>query len=291
MSEPATPTTDPATPPTEPPAAPAEPSTPPPAATDSAFIGPDNAINYDVAGDHLPPELRGSIDGFKERLPTVPDLFKAYKEAETELTRVKQAAAEVPKEATLDAYGIQRPDGIDDETWKSQEEFMQPYVEIAHQGGMSKEAFGELVNHFNEQATQSIEAQQTADREAKDAARNQLLEAWGDEFNARLETTQRHTEAVLNSLDIPVDSKEAEALMNNSAFIQIMHRMAPREGSAAVPAGASTPVSKAEQGEAIMTDPNHPLHQKFLDESRQGGGPTIDYVESLRKGMTRPRGL
>lgn len=272
--------------------APAETPAPTPSAPPTgSFIGDGGTLHFEHAASALPKDLHGNIDGFKARFEgkTVGDLFKSYNELEGQFTQLKQSRA-VPESATLEAYGINRPESLSEDIWKQDSPKIEKFVQLAHESGIGKEEFGKLFNAYAETLAADYQQAEDAAREAKQSAFNELVDAWGSEFDARRQTAANHVDAVLRQLDLPADSPHVRALFDNPAFIRIMHHQAREtgEGDTTLPPGAAPSVlSGAEKAHDIMTNPANPLHEKFVQESKQGGGPTIDYVQKLRSNMRR----
>lgn len=278
------------------PAAPA-PAAAPTQATPAAFLGEGLVMNFEGLAPHLQtPEQRSRIDGLKDRFDGKPvtEFLEAYGNLEGDYTRIKQATS-LPDAPTLDAYGITKPEGIEDAAWQAEVPKIEGVLKIAHEAGIGKQGFAKLRDWFNEQEAAAAEAQVEAAKTQRADAYNNLVDAWGNEFDAKRETASNFTNGVLQSLQLTPDDPNVKALFNNPAFIRIMHHEAtdpkrgPVEGSTTLPAGATSPISPAEEASRIATDPTHPLHEKFIEESKRGGGPTIDHVERLRSKVRIPR--
>lgn len=260
----------------------------------TGFLGENGTLNFQHAAGYLPKELHGAIDGFQARFEgkTVGDVLKSYNALEGEYSTLKGARA-VPEKATLDAYGIAKPEALSDDLWTADSPKIAKFVEIAHAAGIGKDEFGKLFGAYAETLVADHTAADTAAREAKQAAYNQLVDAWGAEFEPKRETAFNHVLSEFTQLGInPEGNADAIALMNNPLFIRFAHAQAAKlgEGSTTLPPGASpVTLSDGEKALDIMNNPQNPMHAKFLQETKEGKGPTIDYVERLRSKIRQPR--
>lgn len=260
----------------------------------TGFLGENGTLNFQHAAGYLPKELHGKIDGLQARFEgkTVADVINSYTSLEGEYSQLKGARA-VPEKATLDAYGIAKPEALSDDLWNADAPKIGKFVEIAHAAGIGKEEFGKLFGAYAETLVADHTAIATAAREAKQAAYNNLVDAWGAEFEPKRETAFNHVLAEFTQLGInPEGNPDAIALMNNPLFIRFAHAQAAKlgEGSTTLPPGAQpTTMSDGERALDIMNNPQNPMHEKFLQETKEGKGPTIDYVERLRSKVRPPR--
>lgn len=304
MSETATPPA-PAPAATAPAAAPVVPATPTPApssptampadgpASSASFISQEGKFDWSQASSALPQELHGHIDGFEARFKDKgpADVLQSFVELETEFTQSKQKNA-VPEEATLEAYGITKPEGMADDAWKSASGDLEPFLAKAKEVGLGKEGFQQMYGEFVALEMGREKAQEEAKVAARGEAEKTLQELWKGEYASKGETALNHITNKFNELNIPLDHPDAKALLDNPFYVMTMHDAATSMGEDSTVAGegvTANPMSNAEKGLDIMNNPDNPLHQKFKDESGRGGGPTIDYVQSLRSKMVRPR--
>lgn len=287
MSEPA-PATPPAPAPSTEPSAPSVEPQPPGEQPQGSFVGEGNRLDFAHASAHLPKELHGKIDGYQARFQdkTVGDLFQSYSEAEAQLTQLMQSNA-VPDAPTLEAYGIGKPEGLDDDSWKAESPKIEELAAKAHELGIGKEKFAGLFATYIEQANaeaQSAEAQRGEQRAQHEA---RLRQAWGAEFSAHAETAANHINAEAAALGLSSDDPMVQQLLENPVFFQMVHRHATKtnEGSTTLPTGTATTVSAPDQARDIMTNPANPLHEKFIQQSAQGGGDVVDMVAKMRSSL------
>jgi hypothetical protein len=257
-----------------------------------SFIGDGGTLHFAHAATHLPQELHSSITGFQARFEgkTVGDVFKSYSELEGSFTQLKGSRA-VPEAATLESYGITRPEGVNDDYWNEASPKIQNFITKAHAAGIGKGEFSKLFEDYGQSLLDDQKRAEVQTQAAKQESYNELMNVWGAEFEPKRQTTFNHVKSVLQEIGA-ADSPHTAALMNNPVFIQMMHNQALKTapGITQVPNGATpSPVSSAEQGLDIMHNPQNPYHEKFVAESRQGGGPTVDFVMKLRSSVRQVR--
>lgn len=276
------------TPSSEPPAQATPQNTPPP-----SFLGEGMAMNFEGLASLMEPEHRGAIDGLKDRFDGKPitEFVNSYRELEKNHTELSQRSS-APAEATLEAYGITKPEGIADDVWNKESAKTQEFIKDAHEAGVTKAGFQKLYSRYIASETAAQEQAATAQREAITTAQKELSNEWGTEYGAKLETTNNSFSEALAELGIDRGSSEqVTALENNPVFIRYAHLQAVKlaeaqgktEGNTTMPNGStSTQLSGAEQAADIMTNPANPMHTKFMEQSAAGGGDVVDFVQSLR---------
>lgn len=260
------------------------------------FLGEGMTMNFEGLAGHMEPDQRAGIDGLKARFDGKPitELVNSYREAEKTLTELRQTSA-APSEATLDAYGIQKPEGIADDVWTAESAKAQEFINAAHAAGVTKAGFQSLYNRYIAAESASHEASETAARESKTAAQQALSKEWGTEYSAKLESTDKAFSSALQELNIDrTDNADVAALENNPAFIRYAHLMAHKladasgqnEGSTQMPNGSvATQLSGPELAMDIMSNPSNPMNAKFKQQSAAGGGDVVDYVQNMRSKM------
>lgn len=266
------------------------------AQTPTAFLGEGMTMHFEGLAPFMEPDHRAAIDGLKARFDGKPitEFVTSYREAEKALTELRQSAA-APPEPTLQAYGITQPEGLDDQTWAAESAKAQEFIKDAHAAGVTKAGFQSLYNRYLQTEQAAQQDRDTASREAKTAAQQALAKEWGAEYPAKLETTNQTFAAALQELNIErADNPDVIALENNPVFIRYAHQMAVKlaeasgqvEGTTTMPRSAvATQLSGPELAMDIMSNPANPLHAKFLEQSKSGGGDVIDHVQKLRAKM------
>jgi len=148
----------------------------------------------------LPDDLK--TDKSLEKFKDVPSLAKSYLEAQKAVSKaMNEKGVKVPGEnATPEEIAEYRktlgipetPDGYELESPALPEGMVfdqdkaKAFAELAHAKGISKEAFQELVKHFNASQIAEFEASQKAVQENIKAATIEMKKEWGKDFEKNL---------------------------------------------------------------------------------------------------------
>jgi hypothetical protein len=251
-----------------------------------AYVGADGSF---AEGWHARPEF-AEFKGI-ERYKTVPELAKAYREAELKLSQRPAEGIRVPgadaKPEEIAAYrkaiGVPEdpkgyvfkpekiPDGVTFDEKRAGE-----VAELMHQHGVPLAAAKALAEkQFAYEVENATAAKNAYDKHVAEGMAK-LKQDWGYRYDDKLTAIKR---LVIASGG---DPKDAE-LFNNPKVLKYLDGVTGMLSEDAIAslkgtvAGGDVFLSTKEEARAIMRDPSHPEHAKY----QAGDGATVAKVERL----------
>ncbi|MEG0334048.1 MAG: hypothetical protein RR506_06525 [Akkermansia sp.] len=172
----------------------------------------------------------------------------------------------VPK--GIEGYNLKAPQDLPEGmTWD--EDVVKAYAEAAHKAHMPKEAFEAMkavqikIEGERMQLEEAGRIKQLQDDSAS------LKKEWGNDFQAKLETSKKVFSRIVQSAGLDVKSPDVIELQNSISFIKMLHAMSKTmlEDSALTSAGGAgqTFSGGRERALDIIKNPDNPFHKRYHD--------------------------
>lgn len=199
-----------------------------------------------------------------------------------EVDRFRKVAG-VP--ATADGYGLtaealQMPAGMEFDS-----ELATKVMDAAHKTHTPPAAVLAIAKEFNTLLGGRMEQMKQAEAQAKAAAQDDLVKAWGGDYEANSSRVRHMATKLGEAAGIPGDAPEVAQLANNPVFAKMLMEVAKltSEDTLRRPAGFGDLRPVVDQIKAITNGTDPVWGQKYTKGNRQEKEEAYKYVKSLRE--------
>lgn len=168
----------------------------------------------------------------------------------------------------LEGYGDVRPETIPPELWDKDAE--KALLETAHKHHLPPAAIKDIIGLYAGQIDKQMKETEAQFAESRAGEEAKLKQAWGEKFGENLRMAQRFA--------LTLGFKPDNPIFNNAETVLAMARGAQLISEDKLVNGQTVGLqSGREQAQEIMTNPQHPLYQKY-----QTGDPnTVALVNNM----------